>query len=332
MHRLLVLAALFVAVPVQAVTITQVGVPGANNLPDDANHCFSQTCGAVDYEYSIGTYEVTNAQYAEFLNAVADSDPNGIYNTSMGSDTIGGITRSGSSGGYSYGVKGGQGNNPVIFVSFYDALRFANWLHNGQPNGAQGASTTEDGAYTITPNGVAANSITRNPGARYFLPTEDEWYKAAYYDAGLNVYYDYPMGTNATPVSAPPPSTDQAGNFWNVNYALTGSPIKSNAINYLSDVGAYTLASSPYGTFDQGGNVYEWNETVGTTPAYRGFRGGSWDDSSAYLFASNYLEQNPANESEEVGFRVAPEPSQLLIAATAALTLAAERWRRRPER
>jgi formylglycine-generating enzyme required for sulfatase activity len=92
------------------------------------------------------------------------------------------------------------------------------------------------------------------------------------------------------------------------------------------------LASSPYGTFDQGGNVYEWNETVGTTPAYRGFRGGSWDDSSAYLFASNYLEQNPANESEEVGFRVAPEPSQLLIAATAALTLAAERWRRRPER
>jgi formylglycine-generating enzyme required for sulfatase activity len=332
MHRLLVLAALFVAVPVQAVTITQVRVSEANNPPDDANHCFSQTCGAVDHEYSIGTYEVTNAQYAEFLNAVADADPNGLYNTSMGSDTIGGITRSGSSGGYAYAVKSGRGNNPVIFVSFYDALRFANWLHNGQPIGAQGASTTENGAYTITPNGVAANSITRNVGARYFLPTEDEWYKAAYYDAGLSVYYDYPMGTNTTPVSAPPPSTDQAGNFWNVNYALTGSPIKSNAINYLSDAGAYTLASSPYGTFDQGGNVYEWNETVGTATTTRGLRGGSWDDSSSYLYVSIYTEQSPTIESEEWGFRVAPEPSQLLIAATAVLTLAAERRRRRPSR
>jgi formylglycine-generating enzyme required for sulfatase activity len=332
MHRLLVLAALFVAVPVRAATLDLVDITSPNNTPDSTSNCFSTLCGAVAYEYSIGRYEVTNAQYAEFLNAVADADPNNLYNASMDSDALGGITRGGAPGGYFYGVKSGRGNNPVIFVSFYDALRFANWLHNAQPAGAQGQSTTENGAYTITPNGVAANSITRNPGARFFLPTEDEWYKAAFYDAGLDVYYDFPMGSNSTPFSDPPPGTDQSGNFWSSTYALTGSSSRDYQFNYLSDVGAYTSASSPFGTFDQGGNVYEWNETVTTTPSYRGLRGGSWDDQESYLFAANHLEQNPANEFNEWGFRIAPEPSQLLIAATAVLTLAAERKRRRPSR
>ncbi len=108
--------------------------------------------GSVDYTYRISKYEVTNAQYAEFLNAVASTDSYGLYDTDMGSPEPwewGGITRSGSSGSYTYSAIGGREDMPVNHVSWYDSLRFANWLHNGQPTGAQDNSTTEDGAYTI---------------------------------------------------------------------------------------------------------------------------------------------------------------------------------------
>ncbi|HVN40815.1 MAG TPA: hypothetical protein VMW19_21845 [Myxococcota bacterium] len=87
---------------------------------------------------------------------------------------FGGITRSGSAGNYTYSVIAGRGALPVNYVSFYRALRFVNWLHNGQPVGAQDETTTEDGAYTITPAGIAANSIVRNLDASFFLPSEDE--------------------------------------------------------------------------------------------------------------------------------------------------------------
>ena len=107
--------------------------------------------GSVAYDYRIGTTEVTNAQYVDFLNAVAATDPYGLYNTSMGSDTRGGITRSGSGtipDPYIYSVKAdavGQGpggsdyayaDKPVVYVSWGDAARFSNWLNNGQPTRA----------------------------------------------------------------------------------------------------------------------------------------------------------------------------------------------------
>ena len=111
--------------------------------------------------YRIAKFEVSNAEYAVFLNAVAATDTNALYHTSMGV-VFGGITRSGSSGSYSYSAIAGREDMPVNFVSFWDATRFANWLHNGQPTGAQGNSTTEDGAYTLTPTGMANNTIARN--------------------------------------------------------------------------------------------------------------------------------------------------------------------------
>ncbi len=149
--------------------------------------------GGVDYEYRIGKYEVTNAQYAEFLNAVAASDPHGLYNTGMAGG-FGGITRSGSSGSYVYSTIAGRANMPVNFVSWYDTLRFANWMHNDQPTGAQDPTTTEDGAYDM----ALGSSVVRKPGALMFLTSEDEWYKAAYYKgAGTGAgYWDYPTETD----------------------------------------------------------------------------------------------------------------------------------------
>ena len=101
--------------------------------------------GAVAYNYRIGTTEVTNSQYAEFLNAKAASDPFGLYNTFM-SDGLnyGGITKSGPSGSYTYATIAGRGDMPVNWVTWYDSIRFANWLHNGQ-----GSGDTETGAYTL---------------------------------------------------------------------------------------------------------------------------------------------------------------------------------------
>ena len=135
--------------------------------------------GAVGYDYRIAKTEVTNAQYVEFLNAKAASDPYGLFNPEMtaGNDngtahTWGGITRSGTDGSYTYAVKDGRGNNPVAFVSYFDSVRFINWLHNGQGNG-----DTETGAYTLlggTPTPTNADTLTRNAGAQYFMPSRDE--------------------------------------------------------------------------------------------------------------------------------------------------------------
>jgi formylglycine-generating enzyme required for sulfatase activity len=136
----------------------------------------------VGYEYGIGKYEVTAGQYTEFLNAVATEDTYGLYNMLMDYDANPGafgpnIKRMGASGGYSYSVAADWAKRPVNHVSFWDSARFANWLHNGQPTGPQGSGTTEDGAYDL--NGYTGSdeaSITRQPGAKFFLPSEDEWY------------------------------------------------------------------------------------------------------------------------------------------------------------
>ena len=97
-------------------------------------------------------------------------------------------------------------------MSWGDAARFANWLHNGQPTGLQIASTTEDGAYSL--NGAtstaALNAVSRKAGANWFIPTENEWYKAAFHQPAAqggdaDNYWDYPVRTNSAPYSDQPP-------------------------------------------------------------------------------------------------------------------------------
>jgi MYXO-CTERM domain-containing protein len=314
MRPLLVLVALFFSLPARAVTIDWVAIGNANNLADTpSTNCYAADCGSVDHAYYISKYEVTNAQYAEFLNAKAASDPLGLYHPSMGTDgNNGGITRSGSSDSYTYTVKAGFANKPVTYIAFWDALRFANWMQNGQAN-----ADTETGAYAITAEGIDANSIMRNPGAGIFLPSENEWYKAAYYDGASATYFDHPAGTDtATACSAPTATANRA----NCGYIV-----------FVTDVGAYTGSASPYGTFDQGGNVWEWNEEM--IGSFRGLRGGSWIDVAGYLAASyperSYPYQSATNST--YGFRIAtlvPEPGPGWLGMTAVLGLAASRRRR----
>jgi|CXWL01.1.fsa_nt_gi formylglycine-generating enzyme required for sulfatase activity len=294
------------------------------------------TVGAVSYDYRIGTYEVTNDQYVEFLNNKAVSDPLGLYNANMNSNPRGGITQNGVSGGYSYMSKPNMGDKPVNYVSWYDTIRFANWLHNGQ-----GTGDTETGAYTLlggTPAPSNGASIIRNPGATWFLTNENEWYKAAYHQPAAqggdsDDYWLYPTASNTIPtIAAANPMgviLNPGSNVANYDLGADWNSLNGN----VTTVGSAGLSSAGfYGTFDQGGNLWEWNEfSFGS--GVRGARGGGWgipelgtsgQDLAAYTRGSvGNSVGGSSYEANDTGFRVAtiPEPGTLSLLLFGGLTL-----------
>lgn len=277
-----------------AVSIEYATIGDAGNVADTTGY------GAVAYEYRIGKCEVTNSQYANFLNAVAQTDTHGLYHAGMNDH---GIARNGSSGSYGYSVTAGFENRPVVYVSWFDGARFTNWLGNGQ-----GAGSTEAGAYSL---GVGTGIVTVNPGAAVYLPSEDEWYKAAYYNGDLEFYSIYPNGDDVITVA-------------DANY--------NNSVGHSTDVGSYPFATSDYGTLDQAGNVWEWNDAV--IGSSRGLRGGSWGSDPAYnLRATLRSSSATTSEDEFIGFRVAasiasvPEPSTPLLLGLLLATMLPNRRR-----
>ena len=295
-----------------------------------------RVCGAVSYGYKIGKYEVTASQYAAFLNAVAKTDTYGLYETRMvntsGSSYGCGIARSGSSGSYSYTVASGFESRPVNYVSWGDAARFANWLHNGQPVGPQSLSTTEDGAYYL--NGATTNTqlqaVTRKSGWRWAIPSEDEWYKAAYHknDGVTGNYWDYPTQTDSAPGRDMSEATNPGNNanYWNGSGAY---PIDSG--KYTTVSAEFERSLGPYGTFDMGGNVWEWDEAIIAT-THRGLRGGSFynGDVGSMRASERFYDYYATDQGGNVGFRVvmAPEPSSLIALAGGLAFLLGRRRRR----
>ena len=274
--------------------------------PGNANDTAGTNNGAVSYSYQIGKYDVTIGQYAAFLNAAAaTTDTYSLYNPSMGSfGPTKGIVRDGSPGGYNYSVIG-SANRPITFVSWFDAARFANWMTNGQ-----GSGSTETGAYTLG-GATSGNAVVANPGAAFRLPTNDEWYKAAYYSPTLNGgtggYYRYATQSNDAPENVVGSAANQANWLTGPGYSVDvpGNP------NRLSDVGAFSGSGSFYGTFDQSGNVYQWNDLDGTVGSSRGFRGGSWNDGpDSWIVSSTFgFSLSTDIEDQTVGFRLASSAS-----------------------
>ena len=232
------------------------------------------------------------------------ADPAAVYGCN--------IQRSGSSGSYTYSVAPDWAHRPVNYVSFWDAARFVNWLQNGQPTGPQNAMTTEDGAYTLNGyTGSDGSAITRNPGIKWCLPSDDEWFKAAYYKGGgTNAgYWTFPTQSDTIPVGELPPGhTEPPGS---ANYEMGPGPL--DPIYHTTEVGAYAGSASHYETFDQGGNVEEWVESV-YSGTHRGFRGGDWGSGGGNLYPDSSLEAIwPDREWYLCGLRVVylgPIPEQ----------------------
>lgn len=272
----LVLLIITLASKAQSIDIPLVSVGNAGNAADPRTGR-----GAVNYEYSIGKYDVTIAEYAAFLNAVAKRDKYRLYSPhkmdQMGrmvnSDTVNnktggqwdaGIARLGESGNYTYSVIGDSGKIPAVWITWFDAARFCNWMHNGQPTDlGEVAGSTETGAYTLNGDRIKGGQ-TRNPGAKWWLPSADEWYKAAFYDPRLNGgaggYWRYPTQSNTAPGNEIGNGSNEANAIANATFSVKAK--RGQEICLLTPVGAFPNSRSYYGCFDMCGNATQWTDTI----------------------------------------------------------------------
>ena len=284
--------------------------------------------GAVGYSFRIAKYDVTIGQYTAFLNAVAQSDPHGLYNKKMATDLlVAGIARAGKSGRYSYSVIPPSGaiqisaatasNRPITYVSWFDAARFSNWMSNGQPTGRQISKTTENGAYNLSDRrarrGIAVPRNTFNPNTgvtpTYYLPTEDEWYKAAFYNPNLNNkaggYTLYATNSNVAPVNSPGADSNGANQIYQGLYAVTQKLSINNQQNYLTSVGSFTRSIGPHGTFDMNGSVWEMIAPTDVGNPSMLLRGGAWTSYFSYLQSGYSLTVSSSGGGFNGGLRLA---------------------------
>jgi sulfatase modifying factor 1 len=309
--------------PAAPVVIDLVTVGDAGNAADAATGF-----GSVASVYSIAKTDITVGQYTTFLNAVAKADPRELYDRRMATDlAIAGIHRAGMPGRYSYSVinnDGSSANRPITYVNWFDAARFANWMANGQPQGGQNARTTENGAYNLTKSdgrkAVPRNAINPNTRAApsFSLPTENQWYKAAYFTpdkGGSPGYYLYATQQDQAPSNNPTATGMPIVNYlMGPIYCVTQSAVFSTTQNYLTDVGSFVTSASHYGTLDQNGNVYQWNDLSGEKGLLRGLRGGFWAGGSITLQKSMFTQVTATRQANDTGIRlvspVTPSPAR----------------------
>lgn len=281
-----------------------VEIGDAGNAADNTGY------GSVGYTYRMGVNEVSRA--------MIDS-----YNTNSGGPTI---TM------YDYAAAGITGGNlagrPATGVSWNEAARFVNWLntsngHSPAYNFTSGGANDNITLWGVGDAGYDPANPFRNSNAYYFLPSEDEWYKAAYYDpnanGGTGGYWDYATGSNSAPTAVP---GGTSGAVYGQSSA-TGPAL-------VTDAGGL----SPYGTMAQNGNVWEWGESGFTAPndlagESRVVRGGGWLSASFGLQSSGRSGLSPSLGGFSLGFRVAavPEPSGVLMTLLGAIGFLVKRKR-----
>jgi len=251
----------------------------------------STAYGAVSYEYRMGVNEVSVKMINDYNAAPANS---GLQITK---DTRG-------------------ADKPATSVSWNEAARFVNWLNTSE--GYQAAylfeTTGANDNISLWSSADAwqlgGENLYRHKDAYYFLPSEDEWYKAAFYDGNSMAYYDYATGQDIGDEPTAVAGGTAAGT------AVYGQSFATGPAD-IDDAGGLSY----YGTMAQSGNVFEWGESAldggnDTNSESRVLRGGLWINLSIDLQSSSRDDLGPVYESIGLGFRVAsvsvvPEPSSV---------------------
>jgi hypothetical protein len=263
----------------------EIGNPG--NLDDDTGY------GGVNYAYRMGVTEVSRGMITAY-NDAADGGPNiSLFNMS---------------------AYGGNGvNRPATGVSWNEAARFVNWLNTSSNSSAAYKFETggaNDNIALWQPGDAGYNAVNpfRNSNAKYFLPSEDEWYKAAYYDPSRSAYLSFATGSGWAPTAVASGTTRGTAVY---RQSLNTGPAD------ITDAGGL----SPYGTMGQSGNLAEWSESGFTAPndsavEDRVIRGGLWHSSARSISVFNRANISPTAVTISLGFRVAavPEPSAAILA------------------
>jgi len=262
-----------------------IGDPG--NVADTTGD--PNPAGAVPHTYRMGKYEISEAMIdaANEITA-AEGDPLGI----------------------TFAVRRGD-QKPATSLTWPEVARFVNWLNTS--TGHSPAYKFDSGGdfqlwYPRDPGYNPANPF-RNSQAVYFLPSTDEWYKAAYYDPATQTYFDFATGSDTAPIPV-----------------ASGTAPGTAVWNQLAGPADVELAggASPYGTVGQSGNVLEWEESafdlVNDLPTeVRGLRGGDYRLTISTLDLSSRFRNRAGLTSplQDSGFRIAsvvPEPASLLLA------------------
>ncbi|MEX0611802.1 MAG: SUMF1/EgtB/PvdO family nonheme iron enzyme [Pirellulales bacterium] len=279
------------------IEFVKIGSPGN---PPDAN---PNPAGAVPYRYRIGKYEISE-QMIDKANALGGL---GITKDTRGPD------------------------KPATSVTWYEAAQFVNWLNTS--NGFTPAYKFVGGNFQLWQPGDPGfnpNNLYRNRRARYFLPSINEWHKAAYYDPVAGVYYDYPTGSDGIP-----DGIDFVGDS-DFDAVFDDGGMNPEP-NNIANVGLL----SPYGTAGQGGNVFEWEESAfdrlnSEADEHRSIIGGSWA-TLANVLKAEYTGGGitPTFDGNFVGFRVTsiiPEPSTLVLIGIPLFSLLARPGQKRGQK
>lgn len=273
-------------------------------------------CGAVARSFAIAKHEVTVEQYAAFLTAVAARDPHGLWNAGQK------IDRGGKEGAYTYVARPGHEREPVMNVSFLDAMRFANWMHHSHTFAAGAAidsaattpaagaadvsRITETGAYDLAVGGGLA---ARSPAARVWIPSEDEWYKAAYHHPHAaggppGGYWRFPTRSDTPPALGPPGDAGTNLASFLADTTLLQNLTTKRGYDDVMPVGSFPRSTSYFGTLDQAGNAWEWVETI-IFDTQRIMRGGCMCATYEWFLPQVRSNARPHRRYKDLGFRVA---------------------------
>lgn len=244
-------------------TITHAGNQ-AYDLPDSlTGEPTGYLLGRVDHEYQIRKTEVTGGEWWEFVQAYAPYvASNEAISFSFTSQWI--SAGYGPNNTFVYGFNG-YGENRAVNISWRFAARYVNWLHNGK---ALTQDAFETGVYDTSTwgqddSGLPTGQSVRSPGATYWMPSEDEWVKAVYFDPdrygpGQPGYWQYPNRSDVPPVSGPPGEGETSAG-WDRDEQFVEEP----------EVASYASVTTPWGLWDASGSQAEMIERYDISQFYR---------------------------------------------------------------